>query len=274
MHHSTALTCGCLAACSTRTWAWCLLGVAFMKKHKTELCSRMRQLSTILLHLRDANIVNGNEEEEVQGQDTSQRRNRVLLEIAEKKGPEAQEQLYQIPRVIDPYLSADPEKSSWSWESRLLLLPLLSLREQRRAGSQVYQHLNPDLSTQNPRCKAAISLRNCPVSGLPCLADLVTSSGCPVSDRPLVRSCWNKRPWFPIQYQYLGPVCLPETGPLLLQKLQAAASRGAPITTGTLSSASPSAVSMGTSRGWKRGAALPCRAVCKGLFSCTSHSKP
>ncbi|NXF49727.1 NLR1A protein, partial [Oceanites oceanicus] len=84
----------------------------FMKKHKTDLCSRMRQLSTILLHLRDANVINSDEEEEVQGQDTSQRRNRVLLELAEKKGLEAQEQLYQILRVKDPYLISDLENSS------------------------------------------------------------------------------------------------------------------------------------------------------------------
>ncbi|XP_075023223.1 caspase recruitment domain-containing protein 8 isoform X4 [Calonectris borealis] len=87
-------------------------GAAFMKKHKTELCSRMRQLSTILLHLRDANVINSDEEEEVQGQDTSHRRSRVLLELAEKKGLEAQEQLYQILRMKDPYLIADLEKSS------------------------------------------------------------------------------------------------------------------------------------------------------------------
>ncbi|NWH20816.1 CARD8 protein, partial [Grus americana] len=94
------------------TWAWCLLGAAFMKQHKTELCSRMRQLSTILLHLRDANVINSDEEEEVQGQNTSQRKNRVLLELAEKKGLEAQEQLYQILRMKDPYLITDLEKSS------------------------------------------------------------------------------------------------------------------------------------------------------------------
>ncbi|NXS41245.1 CARD8 protein, partial [Balaeniceps rex] len=97
---------------STITWAWCLLGAAFMKKHKTKLCSRMRQLSTILLHLRDANIINSDEEEEVQGQDMSQRRNQVLLELSEKKGLEAQEQLYQILQMKDPYLIADLEKSS------------------------------------------------------------------------------------------------------------------------------------------------------------------
>nr|XP_010302613.1 PREDICTED: caspase recruitment domain-containing protein 8 [Balearica regulorum gibbericeps] len=97
-----------LPACVSKT----LSGAAFMKQHKTELCSRMRQLSTILLHLRDANVINSDEEEEVQGQNTSQRKNQVLLELAEKKGLEAQEQLYQILRMKDPYLITDLEKSS------------------------------------------------------------------------------------------------------------------------------------------------------------------
>uniref|UniRef100_A0A663DX19 CARD8 protein n=1 Tax=Aquila chrysaetos chrysaetos TaxID=223781 RepID=A0A663DX19_AQUCH len=103
-YRSVALTCGCRAACSTVTWAWCLLGAAFLKKHKTKLCVRMRQLPSILLHLRDANIINSDEEEEVQSQVTSQRRNKVLLELAEKKGLDAQEQLYQILQMKDPYL--------------------------------------------------------------------------------------------------------------------------------------------------------------------------
>ncbi|NXW16837.1 CARD8 protein, partial [Circaetus pectoralis] len=97
---------------STVTWAWCLLGAAFLKKHKTNLCVRMRQLPSILLHLRDANVINSDEEEEVQSQVTSQRRNKVLLELTEKKGLEAQEQLYQILQMKDPYLIADLDKSS------------------------------------------------------------------------------------------------------------------------------------------------------------------
>ncbi|XP_040468078.1 caspase recruitment domain-containing protein 8-like isoform X2 [Falco naumanni] len=89
-----------------------LSGTAFMKKHKTELCSRMSQLSTILLHLRDVNVINSEEEEEVQSQVTHQRRNQVLLELIEKKGLEAQEQLYCILQKKDPYLIADLEKSN------------------------------------------------------------------------------------------------------------------------------------------------------------------
>ncbi|NXG55278.1 CARD8 protein, partial [Hemiprocne comata] len=97
---------------STVTWAWCLLGTAFMKKHKIKLCSRMGQLSTILLQLREANIINSDEEEEVQGQNTKQKRNRALLELVEKKGQEAQEQLYQILQIRDEYLIKDLQKSS------------------------------------------------------------------------------------------------------------------------------------------------------------------
>ncbi|XP_053938463.1 caspase recruitment domain-containing protein 8-like isoform X5 [Cuculus canorus] len=87
-------------------------GSAFVKKNKTELCSRMVQVPSILLHLRDVNVINNDEEEEVLSQDTSQKKNRVLLELLERKGAEAQEQLYQILRNKDPYLIADLEKSS------------------------------------------------------------------------------------------------------------------------------------------------------------------
>lgn len=83
-----------------------------MKKHQAELCSRMRQLPTILQHLRDANVINSDEEEELQGQDTNKRKNRVLLDLVKKKGLKAQEQLYQILQIKDPYLIADLEKST------------------------------------------------------------------------------------------------------------------------------------------------------------------
>ncbi|XP_074462514.1 NACHT, LRR and PYD domains-containing protein 1b allele 3-like isoform X3 [Larus michahellis] len=43
-------------------------GAAFLMEYKTALCSRMRQLPTILLHLRDADVINSDEEEEVLGQ--------------------------------------------------------------------------------------------------------------------------------------------------------------------------------------------------------------
>lgn len=72
----------------------------------------MGQVSPILLHLRDAEVINSDEEEEVRVQSTSQRKNQVLLELVEKKGLEAQEQLYRILRAKDEYLVTDLEKSS------------------------------------------------------------------------------------------------------------------------------------------------------------------
>ncbi|XP_057266707.1 caspase recruitment domain-containing protein 8-like [Pezoporus wallicus] len=86
-------------------------GGAFLKKHKAKLCSRMRQL-TILPHLRNANVINSDEEEELQSQNKSVTRNLILLDLIEKKGLKAQEQLYQILRLKDPYLVADLENSS------------------------------------------------------------------------------------------------------------------------------------------------------------------
>ncbi|XP_009891631.1 PREDICTED: caspase recruitment domain-containing protein 8-like [Charadrius vociferus] len=87
-------------------------GAAFMKKHRTKLCLRMGQLSTILLHLRDANVISSNEEEEVRGQGTSERKNQFLLDLVERKGQEAQEQLYRILEKYNPYLITDLEKSN------------------------------------------------------------------------------------------------------------------------------------------------------------------
>ncbi|NWX15311.1 CARD8 protein, partial [Aegotheles bennettii] len=97
---------------STLTWAWGLTGAAFLKRHKTELCSRMSQLDAILLRLRDTDVINSDEEEEVLGHNTRQRRNRALLELAEKKGLEAQELLFQILQDRDPFLISDLETSS------------------------------------------------------------------------------------------------------------------------------------------------------------------
>lgn len=82
-----------------------------MKKHKTELCSRMGQLSSILLNLRVEDVINSEEEEEVQAQNTKQKRNQFLLDLAEKKGPKAQEKLFQVLQMKDPFLVDDLENS-------------------------------------------------------------------------------------------------------------------------------------------------------------------
>lgn len=86
-------------------------GAAFMKKHKTELCSRMGQLSSILLNLRVEDVINSEEEEEVQAQNTKQKKNQFLLDLAEKKGPKAQEKLFQVLQMKDPFLVEDLENS-------------------------------------------------------------------------------------------------------------------------------------------------------------------
>ncbi|POI34545.1 hypothetical protein CIB84_001703 [Bambusicola thoracicus] len=86
-------------------------GAAFMKKHKTELCSRMGQLSSILLNLRVDDVINSEEEEEVQAQKTKQKKNQFLLDLAEKKGPKAQEKLFQVLQMKDPFLVEDLENS-------------------------------------------------------------------------------------------------------------------------------------------------------------------
>ncbi|NWY06155.1 CARD8 protein, partial [Nothoprocta ornata] len=92
--------------------AWSPSGAAFIKKHKKELCSRMGRISPILLHLHTANIINSDEEEEVLSQKTRQKKNRVLLELVERKGCKAQEQLYRILQEKDKFLISDLEESS------------------------------------------------------------------------------------------------------------------------------------------------------------------
>ncbi|NXA37973.1 CARD8 protein, partial [Eudromia elegans] len=97
---------------STDTRAWCPLGAAFVKKHKTELCFRIGRISPILLHLQDANVINSDEEDEVLSQRTRHKKNKALLQLVERKGCEAQEQLYRILRQMDKFLVSDLEKSS------------------------------------------------------------------------------------------------------------------------------------------------------------------
>ncbi|NXC44995.1 CARD8 protein, partial [Penelope pileata] len=82
----------------------CLQGAAFLKKHKTELCSRMGQLSTILLHLRATDVINSDEEQEVEARNTRQKKNQFLLDLVEKKGLKAQEKFLRILQEKDPFL--------------------------------------------------------------------------------------------------------------------------------------------------------------------------
>ncbi|XP_042679825.1 caspase recruitment domain-containing protein 8-like isoform X2 [Centrocercus urophasianus] len=88
-----------------------LSGAAFLKKHKTELCSRMGQLSSILLNLSVEDVINSEEEEEVQAQNTKQKKNQFLLDLVEKKGLKAQEMLFQILQKKDRFLVEDLQKA-------------------------------------------------------------------------------------------------------------------------------------------------------------------
>lgn len=64
----------------------------------------MGQLSSILLNLRVGDVINSEEEEEVQAQNTKQKKNQFLLDLVERKGPNAQQKLFQVLRTKDPFL--------------------------------------------------------------------------------------------------------------------------------------------------------------------------
>ncbi|XP_072206779.1 caspase recruitment domain-containing protein 8-like isoform X2 [Excalfactoria chinensis] len=95
--------------CFSRNVSHIPSGADFLKKHKTELCSRMGQLSSTLLLLRDERVINSEEEQEVRAQNTRQERNRFLLDLVENKGSSAQEKLFQILKIKDPFLVDDLE---------------------------------------------------------------------------------------------------------------------------------------------------------------------
>ncbi|NXA56510.1 CARD8 protein, partial [Nothocercus julius] len=97
---------------TTVTQTWCPLGAAFVKKHKEQLCYRMGRISPILLHLQHANIINSDEEDEVLRQNTRKKKNKSLLQLVERKGCKAQEELYRILQEKDPFLISDLEKPS------------------------------------------------------------------------------------------------------------------------------------------------------------------
>uniref|UniRef100_A0A8C2T8P7 CARD domain-containing protein n=1 Tax=Coturnix japonica TaxID=93934 RepID=A0A8C2T8P7_COTJA len=80
-----------------------------LKKHKRRLYSRMGQISSILLLLRDEGVINSEEEQEVRAQNTKQEKNRFLLDLVENKGSSAQEKLFQVLKIKDPFLVDDLE---------------------------------------------------------------------------------------------------------------------------------------------------------------------
>uniref|UniRef100_A0A674ICQ1 CARD domain-containing protein n=1 Tax=Terrapene triunguis TaxID=2587831 RepID=A0A674ICQ1_9SAUR len=87
-------------------------GAAFVVKHRRQLRDRMGQIQPVLVHLREAQLLSSEEEEEVRSERTSRMRNDALLRLVERKGAQAQEDLYQTLRETDPYLVQDLEQSS------------------------------------------------------------------------------------------------------------------------------------------------------------------
>lgn len=71
----------------------------------------MGQLSSILLNLSVEDVINSEEEEEVQAQNTKQKKNQFLLDLVEKKGLKAQEKLFQVLQTKDPFLVEDLENN-------------------------------------------------------------------------------------------------------------------------------------------------------------------
>ncbi|XP_044845429.1 NACHT, LRR and PYD domains-containing protein 1a-like isoform X3 [Mauremys mutica] len=85
---------------------------AFVVKHRRQLRARMGQIQPVLVRLREAQLLSSEEEEEVRSERTSRMRNDALLQLVERKGAQAQEELYQTLRETDPYLVQDLEHSS------------------------------------------------------------------------------------------------------------------------------------------------------------------
>uniref|UniRef100_A0A452ILX8 Caspase recruitment domain family member 10 n=1 Tax=Gopherus agassizii TaxID=38772 RepID=A0A452ILX8_9SAUR len=88
------------------------IGAAFVVKHRRQLRARMGQIQPVLVRLREAQLLSSEEEEEVRSERTSRMRNDALLQLVERKGAQAQEELYQTLREMDPYLVQDLEQSS------------------------------------------------------------------------------------------------------------------------------------------------------------------
>uniref|UniRef100_A0A8C8RB23 Uncharacterized protein n=1 Tax=Pelusios castaneus TaxID=367368 RepID=A0A8C8RB23_9SAUR len=88
------------------------IGEAFVRRHQRQLRDRMGQIQPVLARLRETRLLTSEEEEEVRSERTSQMRNDALLRLVERKGAQAQEELYQTLRETDLYLVQDLEQSS------------------------------------------------------------------------------------------------------------------------------------------------------------------
>ncbi|KAM9519203.1 caspase recruitment domain-containing protein 8-like isoform 1-T1 [Salvelinus alpinus] len=81
-----------------------LSGEDFIIKHRVKLEERMGELQPILLKLQDCKVLNDVEREKIDNISSRIKRNKALLDMIMRKGPRAQEQLYQALKKEDPYL--------------------------------------------------------------------------------------------------------------------------------------------------------------------------
>ncbi|XP_041753327.1 uncharacterized protein LOC121581957 isoform X4 [Coregonus clupeaformis] len=81
-----------------------LSGENFITKQRVKLEEHMGELQPILLKLQECKVLNDVEREKIDNISSRVRRNKALLEMVMRKGPRAQEQLYQAIKKGDPYL--------------------------------------------------------------------------------------------------------------------------------------------------------------------------
>ncbi|CAB1319043.1 unnamed protein product [Coregonus sp. 'balchen'] len=81
-----------------------LSGENFITKQRVKLEEHMGELQPILLKLQGCKVLNDMEREKIDNISSRVQRNKALLEMVMRKGPRAQEQLYQAIKKGDPYL--------------------------------------------------------------------------------------------------------------------------------------------------------------------------
>ncbi|XP_045549648.1 caspase recruitment domain-containing protein 8 isoform X2 [Salmo salar] len=89
-----------------------LSGEDFITKHRVKLEECMGELQPILLKLQDCKVLNNVEREKIDNISSRIQRNKALLDMIMRKGPRAQEQLYQALKKEDPYLVEDLEEET------------------------------------------------------------------------------------------------------------------------------------------------------------------
>ncbi|KAJ8001455.1 hypothetical protein DPEC_G00169670 [Dallia pectoralis] len=88
------------------------LGLAFMRRNRTVLETRLGLLQPILVRLQGCGVLTDEEREVVVSKSTKTLQNQALLDMVVRKGDEAQEEFYQVLRKADPYLVRDLEKNN------------------------------------------------------------------------------------------------------------------------------------------------------------------